>query len=189
MILLTVLLAMTFSATCNIGQQSMPVTLPWVVLAGIGAGSAVALQVPMAPEVLGGLVTVPLVSVGLWMGAMLRMHPQANNDSDQSGPTHMTLSAFLTMFIVIFTAWAVHKLPLNTTPQIQRPEPEPNTPLLAAINRPSRRPSSIKPAAPLSPVFGDESTLISNVSNANNYSDYYGQANTTLDHLQSLLPH
>ena len=165
--LCTILLSMLFAVSCDRPISLSCSTMQWVVVGSLAAGIVGALGIPVAPHFLGAVVVIPLVSLGLWMGSMVRGH---SVDNEEDMPSNMTLSFALGMLILAFAAWGVFVL--------KAPTPSPSV-----------MPTKVPASAPPSPVFGSlvsEAPTASSLSEASNY--YYDD---TMDqrHLQSLLPY
>lgn len=106
--LVTVLLPMAYAAAT--APQRLPDTRlrpEWLILAALLAGVLAAFGVPVAPNVLFMAAVLPLVQLGLWMGATTRAPRQVETSEP---PEILAFRAVASMLFAFAAAWAVRAI-------------------------------------------------------------------------------
>lgn len=176
--LATMLLAMVYAVSLDARPQCWEYPLSTLLVAGVAGGVLNAsglLPARLGAQALYGLIVMPLVCVGLWMGRALRRHPyeEIDDEDEEQRPVRHVMRFFLGILLATFVTYVIHRAQPAEAPAF--------APLVVApLPSPAR---GGRPMSPSSPFVEEMRPLSPQQSQASSYRPNY----TTLDQLQSLL--
>lgn len=103
MIALAMAVAIAYGATTDVDPPCWDLGILGLVVAALTSGALAGLGVPVAPDILFGVVLIPVVSLGLWVGVMVRNKGEPL--SADVNPGRMATEAALGLVLAMCAVW------------------------------------------------------------------------------------